>query len=148
MTTGGVGPQLGTQGVEGGGRPGHDEQTGRALVQTVHDAGSIGLPCPGRGQVGQLGVAGQEPVDQGATAVTGAVVDDQSRRLVHHDQIRVFVDHAELDPGVGPGAVGHRRGDVHPQRLARGQSPTADVDALTVHPHPALAHQTRHRAAG
>ncbi len=114
----------------------------------MHDARSVGVAGAGRSQLGQLGEAGQQSVDQGAAAVAGAVVDDQAGRLVHHDQVRILVHHGEHHPGVRPGTHVDRRGHVHPQCLADDERPAAGLDALSVHRHPALVHQLGHRAAG
>ncbi len=80
--------------------------------------------------------------------MSGPVVDDESRRLVHHDQVGVLVDHGESHPGIGLWSPVGRGSDGHFQDLARGEGPAADLDALSVHADPAFTHQCGHGTSG
>ena len=120
------------------GGPGHHQQAGGAPVQPVHDARAQRVPVPGQRR--QVRVAGQQPGGQGAVGPAGAGVHHQARRLVHHHELAVLVDHLEGHLRVGhqariPGTALHHQRGPGPQGLAprRGHG--------TVHPHPAAGHQ-------
>ena len=60
------------------------------------------MPGPVRvADAGELGVAGQQAVDQRAACVAGARVDDQAGRLVDHDHVVVGVDDGTSTVGLG-----------------------------------------------
>jgi hypothetical protein len=44
---------------------------------------------------GKLGISSSQSVDQRSSGVTSPVMDHQTRRLVHHDDVVVLVDHAK-----------------------------------------------------
>ena len=59
----------------------------------MHDAGAADAADPR-----QLAAAvGQQGVDQGRVRVAGCGVHHQSGGLVHHDYLRVLVDHVERE---------------------------------------------------
>ena len=58
----------------------------------------------GSPDAGDLGKAGQQPVDERAVGVAGAGMDDEPGRLVDDDHVVVDVDDAELDRRVRPPA--------------------------------------------
>ncbi len=68
---------------------GNHHQTCSVFIQTVHDTGT--------GHLGNTGVAVQQGVENGAIRRTGARVDNQTGRLVDHQNVFVFVNDVELD---------------------------------------------------
>ena len=72
---------------------GRDHQSGRILVDSVDDPGS-GYAANAR-QLAPTMV--QKGVDESPVGMTGRRMDDQARRLVDYDQVRVFEDHVERD---------------------------------------------------
>ena len=83
------------------GGAGHDQQPRGALVQPVHDPGSVRRTHARRDQLCQLREPGQQTPDEGPLDVARARVDDQPGRLVHHGQVVVGVHHREADVGFG-----------------------------------------------
>jgi hypothetical protein len=83
---------------------------------------------------GQVCAVMEQRVDQRAGWVSGRRVDDHARRLVHHDQVRVLMDHADRDLlGLHPGLDHLRR---HGLDLVIGGHPQAGATRKTVHGHP------------
>ena len=70
----------------------HDQNARRVTVETVDHA-----PAPGRPHALQLRVSMKQPRRQSGTLVAGSRVNDETRGLIHDDQVWVFVDHAEFD---------------------------------------------------
>ena len=67
------------------------------------------MPGPVRlADAGELGEAGQQPVDERAVGVAGAGMDDETGRLVDDDHVVVHVDDRELDRRIGRRAAGDR----------------------------------------
>src|SRR5712692_335221 len=74
-----------------------DEQQARGVaVEAVHDPGP-----PFGGTLCERGAAFHEHVDQRVVPVTGARVHDQTRRLVEHRELLVFVREGEVAVGGG-----------------------------------------------
>ena len=67
--------------------------------------GRSGSQVPSRDQGGEIRIAGQEAVDQGARPVPGTRMHHQAGRLVDHDHVVVGMDHREGHRGVGPGRL-------------------------------------------
>ncbi len=104
----------------------HDHESGRFLVEPMHDAGAR--------QLGEFRRMVQQCVHQRARGVAVARMDDQSRRLVDDDERRVLVDDRQRDvlggifesrlprDGTGDGfaamhlALGIGRGAVEPDQ--------------------------------
>ena len=74
------------------------------------------------GRICQVGEAGQQGVDERAVLVAGRGVDDQARRLVHHDHRRVLVDDRQRDVC---GRRGPRSGRSWRRSLIRMRWPSA-----------------------
>ena len=68
----------------------HHEQAGRVAVEAVHDAGPLG--------VGTARGAARERLGQGRPARARAPGGSRRRRLVHHQQVLVLVDHRRTAP--------------------------------------------------
>ena len=100
---------------------------------------------PGRvgvADLGDLGVAGEQPVDQGAGGVAGAGMHDQARRLVDDDEVVVGVDDRDLDVGLRHQGLGRRvEIDVDLDHVALDQAGRAARGDRAV-----AADQARHRA--
>ncbi len=91
---------------------GDQHHPGGALVEAVHDARPAGAADPG-----ELGIAVEQEVGQGAGRAAGAGMHRDAGRLVDGDQVLVFVEDGErprlrLDP------FGDRRRRAHHQPLA------------------------------
>src|SRR5712691_148245 len=94
----------------------HDDQTGRSLVEAVHDAGPRGAA---RGR--PASAASQQRVHQRARAVAGRGVHDHSRGLVDDKEVLILVDDLERDFfGLSVRAVG--LGDLELDHVAGGDS--------------------------
>ena len=87
-------------------RAGHDEETARVAVEAVHDPRPAGVA-----DVGQVGVAGEETLDEGAVLVPGSRVDHEPRRLVHDDDVVVGGAHVDRDVLADRHPVGLRLGE-------------------------------------
>ncbi len=140
--------QLGHQRSVRVGRPGHHHQAGRTPVQPVHDARTHRVGARPSGQVAELRIAGQQPVDQGPARVPGPGVDHQPGRLVHHDQLGVLVDHVESHRRVraGPGLAGGTWFD--PEALTAAEHDPAAGHRSAVHLHGTLLDQSVHGRSG
>ena len=68
---------------------GDHHQTRGVFIQTVHDTGA--------GHFGDVRVAVQQGVEDGAIGRTGARVNHQTGRLVDHQNVFIFVNDVELD---------------------------------------------------
>src|SRR6266568_1608210 len=79
-----------------------EQQTRGVAIEAVYDPGP-----PFGGTLCERGAAFHEHVDQCVVPVTGAGVDDQTRRLVEHRQVLVFVSEGEVAVGGGV-ALGRR----------------------------------------
>ena len=64
-------------------------ETGRILVQPVHDA------CPRYADLRREPI--QQPIEQGTTAISRCRVHDQTRRLVDDEQVLVLMHHLDID---------------------------------------------------
>ena len=86
-------------------RLGHHQQTGRVLVEPVHDTRPLDAADAGEARPAM----GDEGIDQRACGVTGPGMDGEASRLVDDDEVRVLVHHGERDclglraAGVGAG---------------------------------------------
>ena len=106
----------------------HHHQTGRVLVQTVHD--------PGSRNPRQLRITVQEAVQQRAMPVSCTGVRDQPCGLVHHNPVRAFADDIEGDR-LGRKGQAFRRGLLpYCDDIARPDD-LADLGSSAVDVHPA-----------
>ena len=106
----GAGGELFDEGAVGLGRAGHGEEPRGALVEPVHDAGTVRRAHALGHEERQVGEARQETADQGALGVTGPGMDDEPGRLVDDGDLGVGVDDLEDDTRLGRqgGAPGGR----------------------------------------
>ena len=74
-------------------RLGDDEQPGRTLVETVHDA----RPLDAADARQAVAAVGDERVDERAGGVPGGGMHDEVRRLVDDDEVAILVDDVERD---------------------------------------------------
>ena len=100
--------QLGGQRQMSGVVLGGDDETGGVPVNAVDDAGPLFTVDAAQ----TVAAVPQQGVHQCAVRVAGGGVDDQSHRLVDHDDVLVLVHHVQRD------VLGHdvhrlRVGDVH-----------------------------------
>ena len=86
---------------------GDDEEARGVLVEAVDD------PRARRAaDAAQVGAVEEKGVDERPRVVAGGRVDDETRRLVDEDDVRVLVDDVERDVlGFGVGRQGWRHGD-------------------------------------
>ena len=107
---------------------------------------------PGRSgspTVGQLGVAGQEPVDEGAVGRAGPGMHHEPGRLVDHDDLTVGVDDRHLNARIGRGHAGpNPTRVVELDHLALAHPLLAGGHHLPVEPHRAELQQPRRRRPG
>lgn len=75
--------------------PSDNHQPGGIPVQPVDDAGPVGCAGVILHQAGQIRVAGQQGIDQGAAGMPLRRVNDHPGRLVDDDQIVIFVNNVE-----------------------------------------------------
>ena len=115
---------------------GHHQQPRGAPVEPVHDPGPVGVA-----DSGDVGIAGQQAVNQRAAVVPRTGVDNQAGGLVHHDEVQILKDRPENDIGVGRRLRIVPEVDVDGQRLALGDPPGARGDHCTVEAHAAGGHQ-------
>ena len=87
-----AGLDLGDQALMGPRAAGDDQQAGGVLVQPVDD--------PGPRQCGEAGVEVQERIQHRPLAVPGPRMHDEAGRLVHDQDLGVFVDDLDGD-GLG-----------------------------------------------
>jgi hypothetical protein len=90
-------------------RPRNHEQAGRVAVESVHDAGPLGV-ATGRS-------TGQQTVHERAVSVSRRRMNDHTRRLVHDEQVLVLEGHAQVDV-LGLQRVGLRFRQLDLERLA------------------------------
>ena len=74
----------------------HHQQPRGSTVQTVNQSRPQRIT-----HSGQLRELGEQAVDQCAVTVPVARMDHQSRRLVDHDHVVVYMDERDLDGGIG-----------------------------------------------
>ena len=134
-----AGLQLPYQMGLGGFIAGHDHQSGRVLVQPVHDAGA--------GHLGQLGIAVQQAIEQGAAPVAGAGMRHQPGGLVDHDPVRAGVHHLEIH-GFGRESPRFGRGLRPDGQFVVGADHLPDLGRAAVDQHLAGLDPTLQAAAG
>ncbi len=123
-------------------RQGHHQEAGGVPVEPMDDAGAVGLA-----DLRQLRVSGQQPVDQGALALTSTRVHDQPGRLVDHDHVGVLVDDVHGDAGVrSRWGLGGKLPEVDGQRLSRGDALPSGGDHRPVDPDRARSDERRRLA--
>src|SRR5947209_13444478 len=103
---------------QGLGGVGDDHQSGRALVETVHDAGPGGVA-----HARPLREARQQTVHECAFALSGAGMNDEPGRLVHDDDVGVVIDDRDVHIAVGGETVVGRLRHLDLDDLALDQAP-------------------------
>ena len=120
-------------------RLGHHQESRGPFVQPVHDSRPDGLlPAQLLQMVGQ-------GVGQGPAPVAGSRMHHLSRRLVHHQQARVLVEHGQGNR-FRRQVRGLRRGRIHPDLVSRTE-PVAGLAALAEHQDPVAVHPAPDTAA-
>lgn len=121
-------------------RLGHDDETRRAAIETLHEV---------RGpRAGGLFGASEQRVHERAAAPGGGGVGDESGRLHDDEQVVVFVQHVERDRSLGRRRRRWTGGrDVDPDDVARCQTHGDAPRERVVHVHAAGRDQTLDRRA-
>src|SRR5687768_13750961 len=115
---------------------GDNEQAGGVLVEPVNDAGAANSADPGEA----VAAVGDQRVHERSGFMAGGGMDDETGRLVDHNQMGVFIDYIEFD-GLGAGACVHRSGNRH-RHLRTGFDAVARLNyGLAVHPHMAFSNK-------
>ena len=97
---------------------GDDEQAGSVPVEPVDDPRAVRFFPAGRAEV-------EQPLDQRPVRMSRRRMDNHPSRLVHDEQVRVFVRDAQIDLfGLQRGRFGG--GEIDLERLAAGQPPAFD----------------------
>jgi hypothetical protein len=91
-------------------RPRNHEQAGRVAVESVHDAGPLGVVATGRS-------TREQTVHERAVGVSRRRMNDHTRRLVHDEKVLVLEGHAQVDV-LGLQRVGLRFRQLDLERLA------------------------------
>ena len=120
----------------------HHEQPAGVAVEPVHDPGTGRIT-----DVGDLGVAGQQAVDQGAVGVTGTGMHDQARGFGHHHDVVVLEPDHHFDRGIGHGQARDLRLAEELDHAA-GLELAALADAFAVDQHRTRLDEVLHLASG
>ena len=89
----------------------------------------------------ELGIPREQPGDERPGAVPGTGVDDQPGLLVHHDEVGILEDDADVDVGLGDEDVLADGGQCRLEVLARLEGDRPLLRDAPVHEHVALHHQ-------
>ena len=100
---------------------GDHEEAGRVLVEPVHDPGPLHPADPGQA----LAAMSDQRIHERSALVTGGRVDDEARRLVDHDEVRILV-HDRKRHRLACGLGRSRRREVKPGPRP-GRDPLARV---------------------
>ena len=100
------------------GRFGDHQQARGSLVETVHDARTIGVAQTHFGETSNLGIARQQSRDQRALALTRAGVHHLAGRLVDHDEVLVVTTTSTSTLASASSAASGRRAQLRHEALA------------------------------
>lgn len=125
---------------------GHHNQARRIAVEPVDNAGAVGGISVAQAKRGQIGVAGQQGVDQRAALVAVGRVDNHTRRLVDDHQIVIFINHRQ-GCGFRLRRIGFGSGQMNGDNIARLHG-AAGPNRLSGHQNLALTDQLLKLRAG
>jgi hypothetical protein len=121
----------------------HDEQPARIAIEAVDDPGAADPGNPAEG----VAMATQERIDEGPVLMARRGMDDQPRRLVDDQQVRVLVDDRDLDRCVADWRRRRGRRHLDANRRAR-RDDRVGLERLTIGGDPARRDEALDEAPG